>query len=129
MEGRARLLVVDDDPDVLTVLKTKLEQTGRFEVLTASGGEEALRSARSHHPEVIVSDIDMPDMDGGELAATLREGVGTARIPVIFLSALVSPSTTAQTTASGSPLLSKRGSLELLIRTIDRTLAAPPPKA
>ena len=128
MEARARLLVVDDDPDVLRVLKTKLEQTGRFEVLTASGGEEGLRSARTLKPELIVSDIDMPDMDGGEMVATLRDTPGTARIPVVFLSALVSPGDTTQSSSGGWPMLSKRGSLETLIRTIDRMLAAPPPR-
>lgn len=127
MESRARLLVVDDDPDVLRVLKLKLEETGRFDVVTARGGEEALRHARQTKPELIVSDIDMPDMDGGELAATLRDTPGTARIPLVFLSALVAPGETRQSATTGAPMLSKRGSLETLIRTIDRMLAAPPP--
>jgi len=128
MESRARLLVVDDDPDVLHVLKTKLEQTGRFEVHTAGGGQEGLRSAQTLQPEVIVSDIDMPDVDGGELAATLRETPSTATIPVVFLSALVSPTDTGQS-SGGWPMLSKRGSLETLIRTIERMLAEPKRRA
>jgi len=70
----------------------------------------------------------MPDMDGGELAATLRDTPGTARIPVVFLSVLVAPGDATRSTSAGAPMLSKRGSLETLIRTIDRTLAAPPPR-
>ena len=125
MAPRARLLVVDDDPAVQTVLKTKLEQTGRFEVLTAGGGQEALRKARELKPELVVTDIDMPDMDGGELAATLRETPATADISVVFLSALVPPGDTTQRSSGGAPMLSKRTSLETLIRTIDRVLADP----
>ena len=128
MQARARLLLVDDDPDVLAVLRTKLEQTGRYEVATANGGTEALGKARSFKPEIVVTDIDMPDMDGGELAATLRETPATAGIEIVFLSALISPGDPARTGAGGAPMLSKRGSIQTLIRTIDGLLDNPRPR-
>jgi CheY-like chemotaxis protein len=128
MDGRARLLVVDDDPDVLVVLRTKLEQTGRYEIATAGGGAEALSKARSFKPELIVTDIDMPDMDGGELVATLRDTPATEAIEIVFLSALVPPGDTERRSPSGVPMLSKRGSIQTLIRTIDGILANPRPR-
>lgn len=123
MEARARLLVVDDDPDVLVVLKTKLEGTGRFDVVTATGGADALHQVRERKPDLIVSDIDMPEIDGGELAARLRETPDTADVPVVFLSALVSPDDSGQGAVRGWPMLSKRSSIETLIHTIETMLS------
>ena len=128
MQARARLLLVDDDPDVLLVLRTKLEQTGRYEIATAGGGAEALSKARTFKPEIVVSDIDMPDMDGGELAATLRDSPAMAGIEIVFLSALVPPGDSVRRSPSGAPMLSKRGSVQMLIRTIDELLANPRPR-
>jgi CheY-like chemotaxis protein len=126
MPGKTTLLIVDDDRDVLTVLKTKLELTGRFEVLTALGGEEALRHAREAKPDLVVCDIDMPDMDGGELAAALKESRATAAVPVVFLSALVAPEDSARGVVGGWPMLSKRSSVDQLVKKIDELLATSP---
>ncbi len=84
--NRKRILVVDDEPLLLSLLETRLSP--RYEVLTAMDGEEALRFARSHRPDLILSDLLMPKMDGAELARSLRCHVETNRIPLVILSAL-----------------------------------------
>src|SRR5262245_37159328 len=91
MTAKMTLLVVDDDEDVLGALRTKLERTGRYDVLTATSGKSALLRLRERRPDLIVCDIDMPDMDGGALAAKLRADRTTGALPLVFLSGLVSP--------------------------------------
>ena len=123
MPTKSQLLVVDDDPDVLVALKAKLERTGRYDVRTATGGNDALRSLRDRRPDLILCDIDMPGMDGGAFAATLREDRATSSLPLVFLSALVSPADSAREGGGGWPMLSKRSSIDDLVKKIDELIA------
>ena len=81
-----RVLVADDDPDILTVVKINFELDG-FEVDTAVDGEDALQKATANPPEVIVLDIMMPRMDGLTALHRLRSQASTANIPIILLTA------------------------------------------
>ncbi|MFV1960928.1 MAG: response regulator [Acidimicrobiia bacterium] len=81
-----RVLVADDDPDILTVVKINLELDG-FEVDTAIDGEDAIQKATSTPPNVIVLDIMMPRMDGLTALHRLRSQASTANIPIILLTA------------------------------------------
>lgn len=81
-----RVLVADDDPDILTVVKINLELDG-FEVETAVDGEDAMQKATSTPPNVIILDIMMPRMDGLTALHRLRSQAGTANIPIILLTA------------------------------------------
>lgn len=81
-----RVLVADDDPDILTVVKINLELDG-FDVDTAVDGEDALQTATSTPPDVIVLDIMMPRMDGLTALHRLRSQASTANIPIILLTA------------------------------------------
>lgn len=80
------LLIVEDIPDILTLLKATLEFKG-YRVLTARDGQEALDVIEQERPSVIVTDILMPRMDGFNLVHRLRLNSDTRDIPVIFLSA------------------------------------------
>lgn len=82
----ATLLVVEDIPDILTLLKATLEFKG-YRVITARDGQEALEIIEREHPAVIVTDILMPRLDGFNLVHRLRLKSDTRDIPVIFLSA------------------------------------------
>jgi diguanylate cyclase (GGDEF)-like protein len=81
-----RVLVADDDPDILTVVKVNLELDG-FELDTAVDGEDALHKATSNPPNVIILDIMMPRMDGLTALHRLRSQAATASIPIILLTA------------------------------------------
>lgn len=83
----AKILAVDDEPDVLLIVKTGLEMEG-YKVVTASDGEQALASAREEKPDLILLDVMMPKMDGFEVLAKLKEDEATATIPVIMLTGL-----------------------------------------
>lgn len=83
-QAEARLLVVDDEPNIVELLSASLRFAG-FEVATATNGQEALTVARSFRPDLALLDVMLPGMDGFELLRRLR-GEG-ARLPVVFLTA------------------------------------------
>jgi DNA-binding response OmpR family regulator len=80
------VLVVDDDPVILRLLEVNFEMEG-FVVHTATDGLEGLERAKASPPDVIVSDVMMPRMNGLELVRGLKADPTTASIPVILLSA------------------------------------------
>jgi len=82
----ARVLIVDDDGNNRLLLETLLKSRG-FEVLSAVNGEEGLARARSHHPDLIVSDILMPVMDGYTFCRQLKSDDALKRIPFVFFTA------------------------------------------
>ena len=81
------ILLVDDTKDILLVVSRRLESWG-YEALTASSGEEGLKLAEERVPDLILLDIMMPKMKGRDVCARLKADPKTAKIPVIFLTAL-----------------------------------------
>jgi len=84
---KKKLLVVDDEPDVLRLLEERLSRAG-YDVIKASCGKEAVELAQSKLPDLIVLDIAMPGMDGSEVAEILRDNPKTRDIPILFLTCL-----------------------------------------
>lgn len=84
---RARVLLVDDDPDLRRMAEMQLTLQG-FDVVQAADGKAALEAARTKAPDVILLDMMLPDMDGGQVLRELHADPATEDIPVIFLSAL-----------------------------------------
>ncbi|MBO0849209.1 MAG: response regulator [Pseudonocardia sp.] len=78
-----RVLVVDDDAQILRALRINLAARG-YEVLTAMDGAGALRAAADGHPDVVVLDLGLPDMEGTDVIAGLR---GWTQVPIVVLSA------------------------------------------
>ncbi|MBI1293269.1 response regulator [bacterium] len=83
MSRRFRVLAVDDENDILLILRTSLRDD--YDVTTASNGPEALQKIQDEMPDVIILDMMMPDMDGIEVLEELRRDPATAALPVIFL--------------------------------------------
>lgn len=87
-EPRAKVLVVDDEESLVDMLQTALRFTG-YEVSSAGSGFDALRSVKESRPDLIVLDVNMPDLDGFEVCRRIRrDGVDS---PVIFLTARDTP--------------------------------------
>ena len=85
-----KLLLVEDDPSLRYIVQSGLEDIIEgYEVLAAANGEEGLAMWREHRPDVILSDIEMPIMDGYEMVKRIREV--DKETPIIFSSGLVSP--------------------------------------
>ena len=88
MDANKTIMVVDDNPDIITIVKTILEGKG-YTVLSASSGIELLNMLKTQKPDLIILDIMMPEMDGLEVLSRLKAVAETATIPVILLTAKV----------------------------------------
>jgi DNA-binding response OmpR family regulator len=95
------VLVADDDPDILDLVRYRLERSG-YAVATAEDGVEALRLADELSPALAVIDVMMPSLDGFEVTKRLREVPATAGIPVILLTARAQEEDVQQGFASGA---------------------------
>lgn len=84
----ARILVVDDDKQIVRLLQSYLQQDG-FVVLTAFDGEEALHKLRSEHPDAMVLDLMLPGKDGWEITRIVRKDEQLATTPILMLTARV----------------------------------------
>jgi CheY-like chemotaxis protein len=98
---RVNILVVDDLPEKLLIYKTILEELDQ-NLIMARSGEEALRLVLKHEFAVILLDVNMPGMDGFEVASLIRERKKSARTPIIFLTAFTDDIQVAQGYASGA---------------------------
>jgi two-component system phosphate regulon response regulator PhoB len=82
----AKILVVDDEPDAIELIKFNLKGAG-YDVLTASDGDEALKKARSVLPDLIILDVMLPEVDGLEVCKILRRDQRVSATPVLMLTA------------------------------------------
>ncbi len=86
---KLRILVADDEPELVELVEFNLKQAG-YSIATAVDGAEALKKARSQPPDLILLDIMMPEMDGLEVCKILRREPATAKVPIIMLTAKAS---------------------------------------
>ena len=86
MEKRAKILLVDDDPDFIETTKTVLE-TKPYQIIIASNGDEGLRKAREEKPDLILLDVIMPVKDGFTAAEQLKKDPQLSKIPTLMLTA------------------------------------------
>ncbi|NOZ69061.1 MAG: response regulator [Deferribacteres bacterium] len=88
MTEQKKILLIDDNRAILRAMKQLLTGEG-YLVFATSNCEAAIRIAAEEQPDLVISDVDMPDMDGGEVAARLKESPKTRHIKVIFLTSMV----------------------------------------
>ena len=86
---KKRVLIIDDEKSFVQMVKLNLEETGKYIVRAENEGAKAIEAAREFNPHIIFLDIVMPDVDGGEIAQRLRADTNLAKIPVVFLTAIV----------------------------------------
>jgi two-component system OmpR family response regulator len=82
-----RVMLVEDDADIQTVVRLSLKMRGVTDVLVVENGEDCLARLRDFRPEVILLDVMMPKLDGYETCRRLKDNPATKGIPVIFLTA------------------------------------------
>jgi CheY-like chemotaxis protein len=122
--GKKRILIVDDEAGFTRLLKLTLERTGRFVVWEQNDPTRAQETARLFRPDVVLLDIMMPHLDGGEVAARFRGDPLLRDAAIIFLTAIVRRGEEGSLSeVDGSPFLAKPVGLDELTTAIDRVLA------
>lgn len=81
-----KILIVEDNVDLLTVLKEVLSRD--YEVFTARRGEDGVTLARSHRPDLVILDLQLPSMDGIEAGRWIKKELAPAEVPILVLTAL-----------------------------------------
>ena len=87
---KTKILLIDDEEDFCFFVKLNLEKTGKYEVLTTSSGSRGIIMASKEQPDLILLDIIMPEISGGQVAEQLLESPKTKDIPVLFITAIAS---------------------------------------
>jgi len=79
-----KILIVDDEPEIIDLVKNRLEAND-YEVISATDGKEGIELAESENPDLIIMDIMMPNLSGGDAVKILKSKESTKNIPVLFL--------------------------------------------
>ena len=125
--NKKRILVIDDEPSITRLLKLNLEQTDHYEVREENDSTRALDAAREFKPDLVISDVMMPEVGGGEVAAQLREDPTLRRVPVIFLTAAVRKEELGgpEAVIAGRLYIAKPLDVKSLLAAIERILGKP----
>lgn len=115
-----KILIVDDEEHVLAVLENRLSKAG-YSVIKATNGKDAVEMAKKELPALIICDVLMPDIDGGEVLNILRDERTTENIPIIFLTALLKEQEKGRT-AGGEYFMAKPYNPDELLAEVAKRL-------
>lgn len=122
--GKRRVLVVDDDPAIVEMLVELLERDGRFEVRTAATGFDAGLRTKEFHPDVIVLDYMLPDINGNAVIRSIRADASLTDVKIIIVSGVVNRDDVKSLIHCGADeFLQKPFSIEQLVRLITDLVA------
>ena len=126
MKMKKRILVVDDQSDITRLLKRGLEQTNDYAVREENDPTAALAAAEEFQPHLILLDVMMPGMDGGELANTLRASAKLKTVPIVFLTAALTKEEVAEKEGrtGGWPILAKPFMIREVVACLHQHLPA-----
>jgi CheY-like chemotaxis protein len=124
MIEKHKLLIVDDDDAVIEFLHAKLGAA--YDIVSTNAPENVVELARRTLPSLILCDIDMPGMDGGDVSKALYDDAEVGHIPVLFLTGLVSAGDIGRSghQVGGRPAISKQAPLSELAKKIEALTAS-----
>ena len=124
MTSRVKILIVDDSEISTELLHAKLAD--RYDIVSTNSPRNALKLARETGPDLILCDLDMPEMDGTEVSDALREDEDLRYIPLLFLTALATTGdlNRMRKQLSGRPAISKDSPIERIVARIEDLLKA-----
>ena len=112
MADKKRILLIDDEEDFCFFVKANLGNTGAFDVSTATRAKEGIKLARAEKPDLILLDIVMPEITGDEVAISLFDHPETNKIPIIFLTAIITK------TETGSGIVKEIGGQNFIAKPV-----------
>ena len=120
--AKKRILLVDDEKSFTNLLKLNLEETGQYEVRVENWAEDAFVAAKEFKPDLVLLDIIMPRMPGGNVAAQIKEDPALKDTPIVFLTAAVRKQQVEQNEGiiCDFPCLAKPATVEMVIDTIEK---------
>ena len=115
-------MLVDDEKSFTNLLKLNLEETGNYEVRVENWAEDAVNAAKEFRPDIILLDIIMPRMPGGNVAALIKETPQLRDTPIVFLTAAVRKH---QVEENGGiicdfPCIAKPATVEMVVEAIEK---------
>lgn len=124
MTSRKRVLIIDDEASFARLLKLNLHQTGRYTAEVVNDPTKAVTTAREFSPDVILLDVMMPAMDGGEVAEHLQAHPKLKNTPIVFLTATVRKNEVAARSGyiGGLPFIAKPVDLADVVGCIENQL-------
>jgi CheY-like chemotaxis protein len=124
---KKKILVVDDAKSLTTLLKLNLEDTGDYEVRVENWAEDALPAAREFKPDLVLLDIIMPRMAGGDVVALFRADPELKNTPIVFITAAVPPHIVEENDGiiCELPCLAKPVTIEKVIEAIEKYARKP----
>lgn len=119
--SKKKILVVDDETSITKLLKMILERSGRYEVHCENLGVNAVPAAKSFLPDVVLLDVNLPDISGGEISASFEGDTQLSKIPIIFLTGMLSEDEmNSGLTIGGRPAVAKPIDMEKLIECVEK---------
>ncbi|MCI0744918.1 MAG: response regulator [Verrucomicrobia subdivision 3 bacterium] len=120
--AKKRILLVDDEKSFTNLLKLNLEDTGKYEVRVENWAEDAYSAAKEFKPDLVLLDIIMPRMPGGNVAAQIKEDPALKDTPIVFLTAAVRKHQVEENDGiiCDHPCLAKPATVEMVIETIEK---------
>jgi CheY-like chemotaxis protein len=120
--AKKRILIVDDEQSLTTLLKLNLEEFGNYEVRVENWPEDALAAAREFKPDLILLDIIMPRLPGGNVAAQIDDDPELKDTPIVFLTAAVRKHQVEENEGiiCDHPCLAKPASIDEVVAMIEK---------
>ena len=121
---KKKILLVDDEKSFTNLLKLSLEQTGQYEVRVENYAEDALPTAQEFHPDIMLLDIIMPRLPGGNVAAAIESSPELKGTPIVFLTAAVRPHQVEENEGiiCDHPCIAKPATLEQIVEVIEQNV-------
>ena len=122
--AKKRILLVDDEKSFTNLLKLNLEETGNYEVRVENWAEDACAAAKEFKPDLVLLDIIMPRMPGGNVAAQLKEDPSLKDTPIVFLTAAVRKHQVEENQGiiCDFPCLAKPATVDMVIEAIEKNM-------
>ncbi len=123
---KRRVLVVDDEQGITDALRLNLEGSGKFEVRTETDSRNVLQVAREFKPDIMLLDVVMPGLDGGDVKSQIRSDPDLKDLPIIMVTALVSNQEMSEEgiiQSGDDVMLAKPVKVDKLIACIDQMLS------